>query len=233
MLTKKAARLAEKEFRKRQTRDGYPWWAQLLLVPLWWCVIVLAGFALWHFPMEFLNTGSGWAFLGGAVLGLVVFPHLPMRPAYVFGHEMTHWLAAKLTFHKTGRIHLGMTEGYVEVMDSSGFIVLAPYIIPFYFLFSECLLAFAIQVWRQAPPYFCNAGFGWLGATYAYHVVLTRIALKNGQKDMEYCGRFLSYCIILAGNVVFLFLTLLIVSPRPLVSLKSVIRAFQVFWEGL
>lgn len=233
MLTEKAAKLAEQEYRKRRPHQGYPWWAQLLLIPLWWCVIFLAGFALWNLPMRFLNTSAGWAFLGGAAFGVMVFPHLPMRAIYVFGHEMTHWLAAKLTFHETGKIHLGMTKGYVEVMGSSGFIALAPYFVPFYFLLSGCLMAFTAQVWRPTPATFWLGSFGWLGITYAYHVVLTWIALKNGQKDLEYCGKFLSWCIILAGNLIFLFLTLLIASPKPLASLKSIVEAFQVFWNGL
>ena len=93
---------------------------------------------------EFVKTLAA-----GGALGLMLFGVSPLRPLYVIGHELTHWLAAKITFRKTGEIKLKWNQGYIEIIEPNGFIALAPYWVPFYFMLSACIVAFVMALWRD------------------------------------------------------------------------------------
>ncbi|GEM_PF-5330976 len=202
MITENAAKLAEKEYRRRHPRMGFPWWAQVFLVPFWLAVSVVSVWAIWWQLRMCWQTPRVIAFAIGFVAGSLLFSVLPLLPMYVFGHEMTHWLAAKATFHKTGKFRMGATKGFIEIPEPTGFIALAPYFVPFYFLLSACVVAFLAVVLPTAPELLWLIAADWLGMTYAYHLVLSLKALQHGQRDLEFCGKFLSVCIILAGNLV-------------------------------
>lgn len=204
MITENAAKLAEKEYRRRHPRMGFPWWALVFLVPFWLAVSVAAGAVIWLQLRNCWQTPRAYAFAIGLVTGSVLFAAFPMLPIYVFGHEMTHWLAAKATFHKTGKFQMGAAKGYMEIPEPTGFIALAPYFIPFYFLLLACVVAFLAVALSEAPEMLWLIAADCLGMTYAYHLVLSAKAIKRGQKDLEFCGKFLSGCIILAGNLVIL-----------------------------
>lgn len=211
-----AERQLHSELRKRSSRKLHSWFFTLCFTPVWLLIGALAVWSLLRLDWGFLNDTKRLAFLGGAAGGLLIFAIRPMRPLYVFGHEMTHWLAAKLTRHRTGKFEVGMTQGALAVEDPTGFIALAPYFVPFYFLLSAGILASVGLVFeKQLPAWFGIAACCWLGLTYAYHAVLTAIALRHGQTDMEYCGKILSWAIILGVNLSVVFLVAALASPAP------------------
>ena len=201
MLTEKAAKLAEKEYRRRHPRKGFPWWAQVFLVPFWLAVAAAAAYASYLALRQCWNSPRAYAFAFGFCTGGLFFLALPLRKVYVFGHEMTHWLAAKATLHQTGKFQLGPTKGYIEIPEPTGFIALAPYFIPFYFLLTASITAFLAAAIPAPPEILWLAAADILGITYAYHAILSIMALSRAQKDLEICGQFLSLCIILAGNL--------------------------------
>lgn len=232
MLTANAAKLVEKEYRKRHPRKGFPWWAVILCAPVWWCVGAFAACCLLELLFQTSHDSLDAVLAVGFGLGLVLFRYVPLRPIYVIGHELSHWLAAKITFHKTGKIKLKWSEGYIEIIDPNGFIALAPYWIPFYFMLSACIMAFVMAMWGDAVTLRAQQGmFFWLGLTYAYHIALTIRAVRHGQKDFEYCGRFLSWCIIVSMNLVTAFIAFAVANPAPMEALaipwhllKNIIR---------
>ena len=67
---------------------------------------------------------------GFVVLGLGPGAGLSVR-LYVFGHELTHWLTARLFRRRTGAFHVGGDRGYVMVERPNVWITLAPYFVPF------------------------------------------------------------------------------------------------------
>ncbi len=154
-----------------------------------------------------VSTGLALAFLAGFAGGLLFFGFVcACRPFYVFGHELTHWFAAKLCLRRTGKFRVGLESGSVAVENPNMFIILAPYFVPFYTL----VWIGGFGIWR-----FSQGGVpGWtesflllagIGCTAAQHVVLTVQALRVGQADLNFHGRFLSLAFILFGNILMVF----------------------------
>ena len=151
-----------------------------------------------------------YIFLGAFVIGLLLFYKWRLVFAYVFGHEMTHYFTAKLFLKKTGKIKLHKTYGSVEVVDSNVWIVLAPYIIPFYSFVAVLIYAIASFFYSNPWVDYSFAALSALG--YAYHVILTTQALRLQQTDLQIYGPFLSWAIIFAGNMLQILIAILVFS---------------------
>lgn len=162
---------------------------------------------------EVVNIPRGmlsYIFLGSFIVGLLLFYRWRLVFAYVFGHEMTHYFTAKFFLKKTGKIKLHKTYGSVEVVDSNVWIVLAPYIIPFY-SFVTVLVYCIVSIFYSHP--WLDYSFAALSALgYAYHVVLTCQALRLQQTDLQIYGPFLSWTIIFAGNTFQILIAILVFS---------------------
>ena len=162
---------------------------------------------------EAVNIPRGmlcYIFLGTFVVGLFLFHKWRFVFAYVFGHEMTHYFTAKLFLKKTGKIKLHKTYGSVEVVDSNVWIVLAPYIIPFYSFVAVLIYAIASIFYNNPWMDYSFAALSALG--YAYHVILTAQALRLQQTDLQIYCPFLSWAIIFAGNMFQILIAILVFS---------------------
>jgi len=129
---------------------------------------------------------------------------------YVFGHELTHWVAAKLFLRETGGLRLARASGSVGVERPNIWIVLAPYFIPVYTL---AWIGFwgVFRFFNRAPGLAAAHTFhAGLGFTYAFHIVLTTQALLRQQEDLRRYGRIFSLAVILCCNLALLFAALLI-----------------------
>ncbi|MBQ4481067.1 MAG: hypothetical protein II943_10560 [Victivallales bacterium] len=215
MTTRKAEEYAERELKRRLSpRHGLSIWWVILWVPVLWLASVLLLVSLWRFPKDFVTGWPAISFAVAFLAGSVLFCIFPCRPLYVFGHELTHWLAAVLTARQTGALRLGLRKGSVEIPRPTLFIALAPYFIPLFLLISAGLFAFAGLCWPSTPPLFWCAAFAWLGLCYSYHIVLTILALAHGQSDLQYRGPMLSYAVILFGNLLVLYLAMVMLSQN-------------------
>ena len=182
--------------------------ARLLWLPVALSLAAGAAFWLWRMlpaAQRRLEGGLPCLRLGLAALaaGLVLFGFLPLKPLYVLGHELTHWLAAKLFRRPTGAFHWGLQSGSVAVAAPNGAIILAPYCIPFYFLLALGVLAFCTLVrpaWAADTRFQAGAAL-LLGLCYAYHLALTARALWHGQSDLRHCGVLLSLVFIIGCNL--------------------------------
>lgn len=149
-----------------------------------------------HTPL--LNAGIGFA------LGLVVFSVVsPLLPVYVLGHEMSHWVVAKVFRRRTAGLNIGKEGGSLMVERTNVWITLAPYFVPFYTVAWLILCAIA-RIWLH-QDWMETLLFSGVGFTYAYHLVTTAIALLHGQSDLRVHGPVLSFALLLMMNCMLLF----------------------------
>lgn len=216
MLTRNAAKLAAREARRLRSREGLPWYLAIPATLFYAALALWMGASLLRLPKGFLwQQPWGRWILCGAAAGILLFAMFRLTPLYIVGHEMTHWLAAKLTGCPTGRIQLGLRKGFVEVQGGGGFVSLAPYVFPFYAVLWGGMVAFLSLLPLDYPAWARPAALALLGGAWAYHLVLTVYALRMGQSDLEFWGKIPSLAFILAGNLLFLFVLLALASPAP------------------
>ena len=167
-----------------------------------------------------------YSLLAGLITGIIVFSFIcRFKLFYIFGHELAHWIFAKIFMKETRNFKVGKDGGAVQVKDPNVWVVLAPYFyptftimwLPFWFLFSH---------FKEEIPYNYEIFFSLLGMSWAYHLVLTLYALKFEQSDIERCGRPLSFSIIFLFNMIFIYSFLTFVTNGPIESLT-------ILWQTL
>lgn len=164
------------------------------------------------FPL--IKSHNVLAFLVVFILGTVLFHRWKFTRFYVFGHELTHFIVAKIFLKDTGKLKISKFGGYVEVKDSNIWITLAPYVIPFYTFIAMGIFGL-IQIFVYPMPSWMVFSFSCvLGISYAYHWVLTIYAISHSQSDLRVNGRFLSLSIIAAGNTLLILTMHLLVSSQ-------------------
>lgn len=123
----------------------------------------------------------------------------PPHRAYVFGHELTHATAAWVSGGQVKEMKVGAKQGSVKTNKLTGFIALAPYLIPVYAILVALFYGVA-GFFVDVHPWVKGFFFG-LGAALAFHLVFTVEALKQKQSDLEVVGPLLSLDIIYWANV--------------------------------
>ncbi len=140
----------------------------------------------------------------GFCAGLVFFSLVsPFMRFYVLGHELTHWFTAKLFRRRTGGLKIGADHGNVRVDRPNLWIILSPYLIPFYTVVWLIIMSI-IHIWVDNVDFFITFYAG-LGLSYAYHIVMTLLALSKSQSDLLFHGRVFSVCLIVMVNFMILF----------------------------
>ena len=131
-------------------------------------------------------------------LALHVLFGAPTR-AYVFGHELTHATAAWMSGGQVKGFKAGANKGSVVTNKVTGFIALAPYMIPVYSILVALAYGIAGLFW-DVRPFLSWFLFG-LGASLSFHIVFTVEALKRKQSDLEVLGPILSVGLIYWANI--------------------------------
>lgn len=170
--------------------------------------------ALWSLLRPFKDVPEGSFYFFGGVASYFAFQWVFFRPirTYVFGHELTHALAAWMTGGHVKHFHVSKKGGSVSVTKTNFFVALAPYMIP---LYSLILLGvfFGIGYFHSLRTYWPI--FLWLlGLTIGFHMALTTFALRQNQPDLKTSGKFLSAVIIYLGNSASVVLMLGILFPK-------------------
>jgi hypothetical protein len=187
--------------------------------------LVLTGFCLWlalvviralvQLPVNLdrrrvvLPLGLGF----GAGLGFFLLISR-MIFLYVVGHELTHWLMAKVFRRRTGKLRVGLGNGSVAIERPNIWITLAPYFIPVYALMGVGVYGLVDMFWRTEPAWMRSLLIALIGAAYAFHVVLTISALRRAQSDVRMHGRPLSLSLILLCNLVVILLALMVATGQ-------------------
>ncbi len=125
-------------------------------------------------------------------------------PFYVFGHELAHWIFAKIFLKETKNFNVGQNKGMVEVKNPNIFITLAPYFYPTY---SVLWLPFWLLAkhFETTFPHSITIFFCILAVTWAYHLVLTTYSLTFTQPDLLIYGKPLSLSIIFFINTAMMY----------------------------
>lgn len=211
---------------------------RIFLTPPIYFAVVATGWTLMSLPLRvdtrtiLLPIGLGFLAAHGLFALRLRFIRL-----YVFGHELTHWFAAKLFRRRTGRFEVGRRGGSVEVENPNTLIVLAPYFVPVYTL--AWIGAYGIvRLFIEPIPTWGVMLFGvGLGATYAFHLVLTWLSLKAGQEDLRLCGPIFSVGVILLGNLLLIFLTLTVAGRLWGIAFaewwKHTTSLWHLLWDGV
>ena len=182
----------------------------LLLLPV--CYGVFR--SLWALMLGFREVPEASFYVLAGFGGYLAFQWVFFKPmrTYVFGHELTHAMAAWLTGGEVHHFKVSKKGGSVTVTKPNLFVALAPYIIP---LYSLTLMAsyFGVNLFYNVMAYW-NYFLAALGATLAFHVSLTVYALRQDQPDLKSGGKFLSGVVIFLGNAFALVFLLGVLFPR-------------------
>ncbi len=207
----------------------------MLLVP----VCLLASVSFFELFFRATVTGAFWReegfcfFLAGCLfwmsLGwLRIRPQLP----YVFAHEFTHLLTAKLSGGKIHSWDVGEHGGYVETDKTSAFITLSPYLVPLYTMIVFALYGMTglfTDLHQTHEWHFfswaLNFKWAWVfyllaGATWCFHLTFTLDILGTEQSDLLHNGEFFSIVVIFLGNLA--ILGTLFIAASPTVGWKDV-----------
>ncbi len=160
------------------------------------------------------STEFGW-FAFGAVVWALMFVRWrrDFMIAYVFGHEWSHILAAKLCGAVVYDYKITSTGGWVDTNKSNTFISLAPYLVPFYTL--AVLIAYGIAglfvnleslqhipLGSYALPFSALKSLSFLiGCTWCFHLSYTLRTLRIEQSDLKRNGAFFSGSLIMVCNL--------------------------------
>jgi peptidase M50B-like protein len=174
-----------------------------------------ATFGLWEILRRFQDVPEGSVYFLAGVATYFAFQWVFFRPirTYVFGHELSHAIAAWVTGAEVKHFHVSKKGGSVRVSKSNFFIALAPYVLPLYALFVMAAYYALCYFYPSLKAYWRS--FLWLlGGSLGFHMALTAYALKMDQPDLKAAGRFLSAVIIYLGNTVSIVFLLGVLFPR-------------------
>ncbi|MBX7211899.1 MAG: hypothetical protein K1X78_26575 [Verrucomicrobiaceae bacterium] len=148
----------------------------------------------------------------------------PVR-SYVFAHEFTHLVIAKLFGGKIYDWRVSAEGGYVETNKSNTLITLGPYLVPFYSL--AVLVAFGVlglfvDMARVIPvgvegwvlPWRWVWALYWLvGFTWGHHLTFTLQTVHVEQGDLTRNGEFFSMLLIFIVNLALIGSFFVVVLP--------------------
>ncbi len=175
----------------------------LLILSMAW---ITAGFIFTFIHLFYhLNYSDRLFEVGmGFGLGMIVFTFLsPFFRLYIFGHELSHWVMAKIFRRKTGKFRIGKSSGSVQIDRPNIWIVLAPYFIPIFVII--WMVVVKIVDWWLREKWVTTIFYGGIGFFYAYHVIMTVFALSKKQSDLQFFGRVFSLSMIVTINVATIF----------------------------
>jgi hypothetical protein len=141
--------------------------------------------------------------LAGGAAAYLLFHFLVRKPErlYVWGHELTHLLVAKIFLRQVHGFHITSRTGGKVVIDRTNVAIdLAPYAVPMYslaaigpFLLFQAEYAFAREIYLAAAAFLLTM-----------HLSFSLEGFLQGQPDLRRSGR------IFSGGVVALCLLLLL-----------------------
>ena len=169
----------------------------ILLIP--GCVAITVTFYKGIIGIQHISE-SGLIFILGALSYSLV--HLLLfRPNffYVIGHELLHASATLLSGGKVQGLKASIREGSIRVTSPNLFVMIAPYLIPFWTVFIALLyffISFFIDGTRYSGLFIFLIGF-----TLMFHLVYTAQSIKERQSDLIKAGYFCSIFSIYIFNL--------------------------------
>ncbi len=214
--------------RERSLKNAKRWFAAIVLLP----VAAISLLTVVEMAFRASHAGGFWRsdeffffVLGSLAWGSVYW--MGWRPvrSYVFAHEFTHLLVARLFGGKIYDWKVSAEGGYVETNKSNIWITLGPYLVPFYTL--AVLAAFGIASlwmdlarWHPVSLVGVTAGFRFLwllyalvGFTWWFHLTFTVKTVRAEQGDLTRNGEFFSLMLIFIANLALIVALFIAASP--------------------
>ena len=182
---------------------------------------VLVAVAAWLFGRYCAASDSGPTAWLGAV----------SRRVYVFGHELTHALAAWSVGGKVLGFSVGASGGHVDLSHSNAFISLAPYCVPIYTL--TAILSYRLLLWLKPSAGGSLIFLAVVGLTLAFHGLKTfEVLFDLRQPDLRQAGGvvFSMAWIGLANGLVVLLLIKALFPDAVALSLELSLTAARTAW---
>ena len=151
---------------------------------------------------------------GAALYCVIHFGGYKFERLYVWGHEVTHAIAAMLCGFRVHSMTVNKDSGNVKMDQVNAFVALAPYIIPFYAMLTGLVylgLDLVVPVEPYRPAFVFVVGF-----FMAFHFVQTFQTLWEAeQPDLQAAGgRIFSAVVIGLSNALLLMLVLKWLFPQ-------------------
>ena len=161
-------------------------------------LLIVDGVLLYTFPVpagQLATREEGWIVLGGALAYLLVhfFLRKPER-FYLWGHEFSHLVLAKIFFRKIHQFHISSRDGGKVVLDRTNVMIdLAPYIFPLY-----CVgTGVAASLFRRTSPWVPDIYLAVASFLFTMHILFSTEGFMAGQPDLRRNGRVFSAAIVL------------------------------------
>lgn len=161
-------------------------------------ILFLDGILLYDLPAAvgaYHSREEGWILLGGSIAYLLA--HLLLRKPermYLWAHEFSHLIVAKLFFRKVHSFHITSRDGGKVVIDRTNVVIdLAPYGLPLYSLGAAAAAAFL----RNASPWVPDLYLAIASFLFSMHVLFSAEGFVKGQPDVKRSGRLFSGAVVL------------------------------------
>jgi hypothetical protein len=223
--TRRRTGAAWKEF-VLKSKELFGW---LVLMP--WCVFAFVTFIellvrAAHDRTTWTSPEFSWFMIGTVLwLGMFAVGRRQLMILYVFAHELSHVIAAKLCGAVVYDWHVGRDGGWVDTNKSNTFISLAPYLVPLYSIGVIVLYGIAglfvnldtlhyIPLGAKVLPFDATKTLGFLiGFTWCFHFTYTLNTLRVEQSDVNRNGGFFSGWLILLCNLHIIAALVITASP--------------------
>jgi len=153
---------------------------------------------LWALPARMANIltmTQGVILLSGALAYLCL--HCLLRKPermYLWGHEFTHLIVAKLFLRHVHGFHITSRSGGKVVIDRTNVAIdLAPYALPFY----NVVVLLPVALIAGGPPYARKIYLGAAAFLFSMHLSFSAEGFIDGQPDVRRSGRIFSFAVVL------------------------------------
>lgn len=161
-------------------------------------LLIVDGILLYTFPApagRLATDEERNLVLGGALAYLLIhfFLRKPER-LYLWGHEFSHLVVAKIFFRKIHQFHISSRDGGKVVLDRTNVMIdLAPYIFPLY----SVGIGITALVFRHASPWVPDIYLAAASFLFTMHILFSTEGFLVGQPDLRRSGRVFSAAVVL------------------------------------
>jgi hypothetical protein len=198
----------------------------MLMAPVCLLGIVVFFDLFFHATVQggFWRSEGFWFFAFGCLFWFTL-GWMKMQPSviYVFAHEMTHAITARLSGAKVHDMHVDDDGGYIETDKTNVFITLSPYLVPFYTVVVFAiygLLSLVLDMQHVISLPFLGWVLKWswafyffVGLSWCFHLTFTMQVLETEQSDLLHNGEFFSMMLIILINLIILGALFIAASP--------------------
>lgn len=174
-----------------------------------------------------VSKEEGWILAGGAAAYLLIH-FLVRKPErmYLWAHEFSHLIVAKMFFRKVHSFHITSRDGGKVVLDRTNVVIdLAPYIFP---LYSMAALGAAVLL-RRASPWIPDLYLALASFLFTMHLLFSAEGFLKGQPDVIRSGRLFSGAIVLLGLLLWVPCLL---APGASAGWKGIFAGYRGWWSA-